>query len=176
MMRTPILETGRLILRPLRLEDTKDVFEGWESDPEVAKYMFWTSHNDINKTREWLEFETSKIEADDHFRWGFEEKGTGNLVGTGIIYLEEEFGLYEIGYNLSKEYWGEGFATEAMKEIIRYAREELKLTELIARHAKENKSSEHVIKKLGFLYDRDCPYECNNGTVLTDGKLHILKL
>jgi ribosomal-protein-alanine N-acetyltransferase len=175
-MRTPILETQRLILRPLRMEDVNDVYDGWESDPEVAKYMLWTSHNEISKTREWLEFETSKIEADDWYRWGFEEKGTGNLVGTGLIYLEEEFGLYEIGYNLGKEYWGEGFTTEAMTEVIRFAKEELKLTELVARHAKENNNSERVLKKLGFLFDRDCPYECNNGTVMMEGKMHILKL
>jgi len=48
-VKTPILETDRLILRPFCMEDVQEVFECWESDPEVAKYMFWTSHNDINK-------------------------------------------------------------------------------------------------------------------------------
>ncbi|MBQ7065890.1 MAG: GNAT family N-acetyltransferase [Lachnospiraceae bacterium] len=51
-MNTPILETERLLLRPFEKEDAKDVFECWESDSDVAKYMFWTSHNDIEKTRE----------------------------------------------------------------------------------------------------------------------------
>ncbi|WP_394926824.1 GNAT family N-acetyltransferase [uncultured Robinsoniella sp.] len=58
-MKTPILETERLILRPFTMEDAQAVFQGWESDPNVAKYMFWTSHNDIRKTIEWLTFETS---------------------------------------------------------------------------------------------------------------------
>ena len=49
-MKTPILETDRLILRPFKEDDAIDVFECWESDPDVAKYMFWTSHNDIEKT------------------------------------------------------------------------------------------------------------------------------
>lgn len=44
-MNTPILETDKLLLRPFRQEDTKDVFECWESDPDVARYMFWTSHD-----------------------------------------------------------------------------------------------------------------------------------
>ncbi|SFN87512.1 ribosomal-protein-alanine N-acetyltransferase [Anaerocolumna aminovalerica] len=44
-MKTPILETERLILRPFCLDDAKNVFDCWESDPDVAKYMFWTSHN-----------------------------------------------------------------------------------------------------------------------------------
>lgn len=39
-MRTPILEKARLLLRPFCEEDEKDVFECWESDPDVAKFMF----------------------------------------------------------------------------------------------------------------------------------------
>lgn len=39
-MRTPILETDRLVLRPFKEDDVTDVFECWESDPDVAKYMF----------------------------------------------------------------------------------------------------------------------------------------
>lgn len=64
-MKTPTLRTDRLILRPFTLEDANDVFECWESDPDVAKYMFWTSHNDIEKTKEWLAFEIGQIEKKD---------------------------------------------------------------------------------------------------------------
>ena len=53
-MRTPILHTERLDLRPFTAEDAQDVFECWESDPDVAKYMFWCSHNDIEKTKNWV--------------------------------------------------------------------------------------------------------------------------
>ena len=67
-VKTPILETDRLILRPFCMEDVQEVFECWESDPEVAKYMFWTSHNDINKTISWVKKEISKIDAYDWYR------------------------------------------------------------------------------------------------------------
>ena len=50
-MKTPVLETKRLVLRPFKTEDAQAVFDTWESDPEVAKYMFWTSHNDIEQTK-----------------------------------------------------------------------------------------------------------------------------
>lgn len=49
------------------MDDVEKVFNCWESDPDVSKYMFWTSHNDINKTKKWLEIEISKINADDWF-------------------------------------------------------------------------------------------------------------
>lgn len=42
-MNTPILETDRMILCPFREDDVKDVFECWESAPDVAKYMFRAS-------------------------------------------------------------------------------------------------------------------------------------
>ena len=94
-MKTPILETDRLILRPFCLEDVQEVFECWESDPDVAKYMFWTSHNDINKTVCWVKKELNKIDADDWYRWAIVFKETGKLLGTGLIYFEEEYGKFE---------------------------------------------------------------------------------
>ena len=93
-MKTPILETNRLILRPFCLEDAQEIFECWESDPDVAKYMFWSSHNDINKTIEWVKKELSQIDADDWYRWAILSKKTGALLGTGLIYIEEEYSKF----------------------------------------------------------------------------------
>ena len=89
-MKTPTLETDRLLLRPFTYEDSEDVFTCWESDPDVAKYMFWTSHNDIEKTKEWISFEIGQIEKDDWYRFALVLKDTGELIGTGLIYFEEE--------------------------------------------------------------------------------------
>lgn len=115
IMRTPTLETDRLLLRPFCREDTEDVFKCWESDPDVAKYMFWTSHNDIQKTKEWISFELEQITSDNWFRWAVILKDTNELMGTGLIYFEEEYNLFEIGYNFGKQYWGKGYATETMQ-------------------------------------------------------------
>ena len=95
-MTTPTLETDRLILRPFTSEDTKDVFDCWESDPDVAKYMFWTSHNDIEKTREWIAFEIGQIEKEDWYRFAIVLKETDELIGTVLIYFEEEVDCWQI--------------------------------------------------------------------------------
>ena len=50
-MRISILHTECLDLRFFTIEDAQDIFECRESDPDVAKYMFWCSHNDIEKTK-----------------------------------------------------------------------------------------------------------------------------
>jgi len=175
-MKTPVLETERLILRSFKMEDVKDVFEGWESDSDVAKYMTWTSHNDINKTIDWLKFEINQIEKEDWYRFALIEKETGQLIGTGLIYYIHEELCWSIAYNLAKKYWGNGYTIEAMKEILIFAKEELGIKEIIGGYAKENQASENVMRKLGFRYEKDIPYECNNGTVIREGKLHRLNL
>ena len=168
-MKTPTLETDRLLLRPFTYEDAEDVFTCWESDPDVAKYMFWTSHNDIEKTKEWISFEIGQIEKDDWYRFALVLKETNVLIGTGLIYFEEEVDSWEIGYNLGKKYWGKGYTTEAMKQIISFAQEELGITEIVGRYAKENPESGKVMEKLGFQFEKEIPYECNNGTVRREG-------
>ena len=168
-MITPTLQTERLLLRPFTYEDTEDVFTCWESDPDVAKYMFWTSHNDIEKTKEWLAFEIGQIEKDDWYRFALVLKDTDELIGTGLIYFEEEVDSWEIGYNLGKKYWGNGYTTEAMRRIISFAKEELGITEIVGRYVKENPDSGKVMEKLGFQFEKEIPYECNNGTVLREG-------
>lgn len=168
-MITPVLETERLLLRPFCTNDAQDVFDCWESDPEVAKYMFWTSHKDIEKTKKWISFEIGQISKDDWYRFAVVLKGTGELIGTCLVYYEDEVKCWEIGYNLGKKYWGKGYTTEAMREVVSFAREKLGIKELVGRCAKENPASEKVMVKLGFKYEKDIPYDCNDGTIHRDG-------
>lgn len=168
-MNTPILETERLLLRPFCREDAEQVFECWECDPDVAKYMFWSSHNDIGKTREWISFEIERIDSDSWFRWAVILKDTDELMGTGLLYFEKEYDLFEIGYNFGKKYWGKGYATEAMRAVIDFSKNTLGLKELVGRYAKENRASGNVMRKLGFVFRRDIPYEANEGKVHYEG-------
>ena len=85
------------------------------------------------------------------------------ISGTGLVYYEEEYHLFEIGYNFGKEYWGHGFATETMEAIVDFAKNVLKVKELVGRYAKENPASGRVMDKLGFRYFREIPYEANEG-------------
>lgn len=174
-MHTPILETDRLILRPFEKEDAPAVFECWESDPDVAKYMFWTSHNDLEKTKEWIAFELGQIDKEDWYRFAIVLKETNELIGTALIYYEEEVQCWEVGYNLGKVYWNKGYTTEAMKKILEFASEQLGISEFVGRYAKENPASGNVMKKLGFSYEKDIPYECNDGAVKREGIQYRLK-
>ena len=60
-METPILQTNRLVLRPLKLNDAEHVFKSWTSDPDVVKYMQWDLHENLWDTEEWLASERIQL-------------------------------------------------------------------------------------------------------------------
>lgn len=174
-MKTPILSTDRLLLRPFRMSDLESVYNGWETDPDVAMYMTWTSHNDINKTKDFLEMELNKIDANDWYRWAIVNKENDELIGTCIIYNSESSDCYEVAYNLGKKHWGNGYITEAMSEAIAFAKNNSLTNKLLGGCAKINKASEQVLKKLGFKYVKDAPYDCG-GKMMLDGVIYELQL
>ncbi len=175
-MTTPILETERLLLRPFTIEDTQEVFECWESDADVARYMMWESHNDIEKTKKFIEYELSMLSIDKWYRWCITDKITKTIFGTCLIYFNDEENCWDISYNLGKKYWRRGYVTEAMKKVMEFAIHSLGLKEFIAAHAIENPASGKVIEKLGFQYECDIDYICNGGNIHTIGKKYRLKV
>ena len=175
-MDTPILETERLLLRPFKKEDEKEVFECWESDPDVARYMMWVSHDDIEKTKEFIDYELSMISSDQWYRWCIAQKETNAIIGTCLTYYNEEEDCWDISYNLGKKYWGSGYITEAMKKAMDFTIHTAGIREFIATHATVNQASQRVIEKLGFRYECDIPYICNGGNIHTTGRKYRLKL
>lgn len=112
------IETERLILRSLTIDDAEDVFE-WVSDPIVNRYMPYPLHENIHQTEEWIST------LDDGNVFGFCLKDTGKVIGSGSITYKTEHKAYELGYNLNKTFWGVGYATEASKAMIQWAYQNL---------------------------------------------------
>ncbi len=173
-MITPRMETERLLLREVQAEDVNDIFKCWMQDEDVSRYMYWKASNDIKDVEEFVDFELGQIESDAWYRWIIVLKETEEIIGTCLIYFNEEENDWDISYNLGKKYWGIGYITEAMKQVMDLAKNELQITECIASHAVENPASGHVIEKLGFTYEKDIPYECNGGDIMTTGRFYRL--
>lgn len=162
-MTTPILESERLILRPLSINDAEHIYQSWTSDPEVAWFMVYDVHKSVNDTAEWLKFEEQNIDNEKHYTWGFVLKETGELFGSGGIDYKTEFGCYELGYNIMKKYWGQGLTTEAGKVILDFAVNTLSEKKFLCRHAVDNIGSQKVMQKLGFVYSGDSSYTSFSG-------------
>ena len=79
----------------------------------------------------------------------------------------------EIGYVLSKEYWGKGIMVEAVKAVIEYCFEELKLDAITVGHFINNNQSRRVIEKCGFEYVKEISYK-NRMDEMVDTKMYVL--
>ena len=172
LMFTPKLETERLMLRQIKTEDVDAIFNCWMQDEDVSRYMYWKASKDIKETQEFIRYELGNIENDKWYRWIIVLKQTDEIIGTCLIYYNDEENNWDISYNLGKMYWGKGYITEAMHQVMEYAINKLTIKECIAIHAIENPESGRVIQKLGFGYEKMVPYECNGGEIKTTGKYY----
>ena len=150
------LETERLILRKLNLEDANEAFNSWTNDENVSKYVTWNASKTPEDTKEWLKGVEKEYEANINYEWGIVLKETNELIGSLGMYVKEEFeNRYEIGYAISKKYWGKGYTTEASRCVMDYLINQEGIKKFIGRHAKLNGASGAVMQKAGFRYIKD---------------------
>jgi len=163
------IETERLIIRPISIDDAQDVFE-WASDPVVNKYMPYPLHENVCQAQEWI----NSLQGRNEFV--FCAKNSGEVIGGGSMSYKEEYQAYELGYNLKRKHWGFGYATEASKAMIQWAYENLGAHDFFARHANANYASGNVIKKCGFQFEKYGKLEKYDGSEIFEAsyyKLHI---
>ena len=119
------LDTKRLIIRPITLDDKNEIFE-YRSDAETNKYQGW-----IPKTIDDVEIFIGKIskqinEPETWFQFVIIEKETQKIVGDlGVHFFDSENRQVEIGCTLKKEFQNKGYATESVKRVIDYIFNEL---------------------------------------------------
>jgi ribosomal-protein-alanine N-acetyltransferase len=149
----PTLETERLILRKMVLNDAEAVF-AYASNSEVSRYTLWETHRSIEDSRAFLEFATQKYENGGEPDWGIVYRGNGCLVGAcGLVNWEAEHARAEVGFVLSREYWGRGLMSEAVRAILRFGFERMNLNRIEARCIAENAASARVMEKAGMVYE-----------------------
>ncbi|MGN1015148.1 MAG: GNAT family N-acetyltransferase [Butyricicoccus sp.] len=174
-MTTLTMKTERLLLRPIQTDDIKPIFDCWMQDEEVSRYMYWQASHDLQDAAAFVEYEQKQLDNNQWNRWLLILPETDQLIGTCLIFYNEEEGCWDISYNLGKAFWGKGYMTEAMTLVMHYAVQELGMRECIAVHAAENEASGRVIQKLGFQYEKDVPYVCGGGSMETTGKYYRYK-
>lgn len=159
------LRTERLLLRPWRETDLRDFYEYARVDG-VGQMAGWMPHRDMEESRRIL----------GHFIAGkkcFALEHQGRVIGSlGIeAYSEEHYPELadlsgrELGYVLSRDYWGRGLMPEAVRAVIRYLFQDVGLDFILVGHFDWNRQSARVIEKCGFQYVKSCPYETQFGTV-----------
>lgn len=166
-MKTPQLKTERLDLRSVKKEDVDEIFEGWMKDERISKYMLWNASDDREHAKQFVEEEIKQINSDFWYRWIIILQETGQIIGTCLFYYNFEENSWDISYNLSYCFFKHGYMIEAMKEVMRFAFQQLGIQSCIAICAQENMSSCKLIEKLGFQFIKEVDYSYDYQTITT---------
>lgn len=147
-----VLKTERLVLRPFRASDAEAMFCGWASDPEVTKYLTWTPHESVEATRRYLETVEALSGQPNVYHWAIELGG--EVIGDIELGTVDDWeGKGSLGYCMAKKHWGKGIMTEALKEVLRYAFEEVGMHRIEGSHVSANIGSKRVMEKCGLYYE-----------------------
>lgn len=155
-----IFHTERLSVRTWELVDLPFALKLW-GDPEVTR-LIYRSKLDENQIIQRLRDEMNRQKIHGVQYWPLFEIKTGQFIGCCGLRpwaFSPKANNYELGFHILKENWGKGYATEAAKGTIKYARETLGLTKLYAGHHPQNADSQKVLLKLGFRHMEDILYE-----------------
>src|SRR5262245_6563227 len=146
-----ISETERLRLRPPGIEDTAAIFDQYAQDAEVTKYLTWHPHYDIEETQHFLRRCLSGWEQAAAFPWVICRKSDGRLIG--MVEIRPGGHKPDLGYVLAREFWGNGYAPEAVKAIVEWALAQADVWRVWAVCDVDNRASARVLEKVGMQRD-----------------------
>jgi [ribosomal protein S5]-alanine N-acetyltransferase len=144
------LSTARLLLREFTAGDWPAVL-AYQNNPLYLRYYEWTTRTP-EAVREFVQMflDQQRTRPRTKFQLAVTLKTTGHLIGNCGIRLESAHaGAGDIGYELDPQFWGQGYATEAAREIVRFGFTELKLHRIWAQCIADNAGSARVLEKLG---------------------------
>ncbi|MCL2096111.1 MAG: GNAT family N-acetyltransferase [Oscillospiraceae bacterium] len=150
----PRFETRRLVLRRIDSGDCEDMFE-YSSDSDVTRFLTWVPHKNTDETREYIDDVGKKYATGQFFDWGLVYKFDGKFIGTcGLTSVNLNRNTCEVGYVLSKRYWGRGLMTEALEQVMDFAFDYFGFDKIEARFLDGNISSKKVMLKTGMTFEK----------------------
>lgn len=159
----PVLETDRLILRQVTNDDANSLLT-YLSDIDVMKYVGLEPFKSIDDALDEISWYQSIFEKGTGIRWGISLKGQGEIIGScGYLNRAEQHYRAELGFELSKEHWGNGIASEAISAVICYGFEQMNLQRIEALIEPPNYPSQKAVERQGFIREgllRSYEYTC----------------
>ena len=149
----PVIETDRLRLRRMRVEDCADMYE-YSKREDVTEYLLWSPHPNKTHTKKYLEYIKTRYDDGEFYDWAIELKSEQKMIGTcGFTEFDIANNSAEVGYVVNPAYRGRGYAPEALLEVMMFGFLELNLHRIEARYMTGNDASRKVMDKLGMKYE-----------------------
>ena len=147
----PTLQTERLILREVTLQDAEDFFVA-RKDKETMKYIGKPLHKTISETEDLIKKIMEGIRNNEVISWAIALKENQKFIGT-ISYhrIEKENYRAEVGYMLLPAYWRRGLVNEALKTVLNYGFTKMNLHSIEAKINPRNTASSNLLKRNGFI-------------------------
>ena len=143
-----VLETERLILRPVSLKDATDLFE--YASNEKNTYFVFNAHKSIQETEMVI---TNGFMKKPLGEYGLELKESGKMVGTVSLRLNDGRHNAEIGYTLSHHYQKQGLMTEAVRKLLDLAFNIIGLERVFGLCDSRNENSKKLLKRIDMIYE-----------------------
>lgn len=140
-------ETLRLRATPAGCADAPAIFEGYASDPLVARFTVWTPHRNFDETLEFLRRCESVWADESAFPWCLRIKESGDLAG--MLEIRPRGSSVDLGYVLARRWWGQGLMTEAVRAIVCWALAQSEIYRVWAVCDIENSASARLLERVG---------------------------
>ena len=148
---TAELWTDNLILRRYRLEDAEQLYAHFGNDPEIDKYSGWNPYATREMARETVRRLIESYDDAHSYSWVMDVEDI--VVGTIGAY-DYKSNQIEVGFSVDRGWQGRGFATEALKKVLKYLTENEGISCVTAWCAEENTASRRVLEKSGMQFVR----------------------
>jgi len=154
------IRTARLLLRPFTADDLDGLHAAVWGDPLVTKYLPGGQPRPLDGTQRIVNHFLTCWERETETAWAVVLPDSGRLIGEcGLSILPNPAEGIEIFYGLAADCWGQGYATELGRALLRFGFEAFGLDRMRAVAVPENTASRRVMEKLGMTYDGLFPYD-----------------
>ena len=151
---TVTLETKRLILRRFTTDDAEAMNKNWASDSDVTKYLSWKPHKNVAESRVILQSWIEMYKNLNNYSWAIVIKDANEVIGSiATVDKRDDISMVHIGYCIGKNWWHQGYTSEALAELVRFFFEEVGINRIEARHDPRNPNSGKVMMKCGLKYE-----------------------
>lgn len=162
----PVFETKRLIIREISEADVFDMFE-YAQIPYIGPSAGWEPHASLSHTREVIKMYLRKQQYGQLGVFAIYHKEDEKMIGTVELHSYVKDFKAELGYTVSPYYWGQGYALEASKVVMKWGFTKLNLKRIECCCFSNNNQSKRVCEKLHFTYEglRKKGYVLYNGYI-----------
>lgn len=148
------METDRLILRAFQSEDAEQMFYNWASDSRVTKYLTWSTHENVEVSKQILDSWINEKDNPQNYQWAIVLKAIQEPIGSiSVVKMDENTESVTIGYCIGYSWWGQGITAEALQMLITFFFEEVQVNCVNACHDPRNPNSGRVMQKCGMTYE-----------------------